>query len=288
MGSLQVACIPSTPLLQARLRDALGGPGAVAAFPDTSAALPTILRGEIRCTVVAIDVGSFDFALATLRVLQQSVPTHAVVAWCDRKALSTRQLLDIAQTGVAELVLRDVDDIRHVLGRILNSASQRSHARDIEVRIGSKIPNAMRPLFRFMLEHAHQSMEVHRIASAFGITRQTLRNRLVQHRLPLPRTFMTWCRLLVAGSLLEESGHTLESVAWQLDFNSGHHLGTVLRRYTGTGVAEMRGRGVASFVEASFRTVLRGRDPRSPAFDDDDEDRGDHVLASLPGESAGD
>jgi AraC-like DNA-binding protein len=68
---------------------------------------------------------------------------------------------------------------------------------------------------------------------------------------------MTWCRLLVAGSLLQEPGHTLDSVALQLDFSSGHHLGTVLRRYVGAGVAEMRaGCGVAEAIEAAFRHAL--------------------------------
>jgi AraC-like DNA-binding protein len=256
VSSLRVACIPGTPLLQARLRDAVGSPGAVSAFPDASAALPSILRGEIRCTVVAVDTENVASALAMLRVLQQLVPSHAVVAWCDRRALTTRQLLDIAQAGVAELVLRDVDDIRHVLGRILSAAAQRSHSLDIEARLGPHVAAAIRPVFRFMLEHANQAMDVDRVAAAFGITRQTLRNRLLQHRMPLPRTFMTWCRLLVAGSLLQESGHTLDSVAWQLDFNSGHHLGTVLRRYAGAGVVEMRSAGVSSAVEAAFRAAL--------------------------------
>lgn len=275
MSSLRVACIPGTPLLQARLRDAVGESGAVVAFPDTSSALPSILRGEIRCTVVAVDTDGAQSALSILRVLQQLVPSHAVVAWCDRRAVNTRTLLDIAQAGVAELVLRDVDDMKHVLGRILSSAAQRSHSLDIELRLGSCVPDAMRPVFRFLLEHAHQAMDVDRVSAAFGITRQTLRNRLIQHRMPLPRTFMTWCRLLVAGSLLQESGHTLDSVAWQLDFNSGHHLGTVLRRYAGSGVAEMRAAGVSAAVESAFRAALSGHQDEECDFDGE--------LADVPG-----
>jgi AraC-like DNA-binding protein len=236
---------------------------------------------------VDVDTASFQTGLSTLRVLQQSVPSHAVVAWCDRRA-TTRQLVDIAQAGVAELVLRDVDDIRHVLGRILNSAAQRSHALDIDVRLGVHVPDPMRPLFRFMLEHAHQPMDVERVAAGFGITRQTLRNRLIQHRMPLPRTFMTWCRLLVAGSLLQESGHTLDSVAWQLDFNSGHHLGTVLRRYAGAGVAEMRESGVAEAVECAFRAALMARSPRERDHEGEGPDEPPVLMASLPERAARD
>jgi hypothetical protein len=137
---------------------------------------------------------------------------------------------------------------------------------------------------------------VDRVAAAFGITRQTLRNRLIQHRMPLPRTFMTWCRLLVAGSLLQESGHTLDSVAWQLDFNSGHHLGTVLRRYAGAGVVEMRSAGVSSAVEAAFRAALSGAGADPLEYESDLTNAAAHppakmlnsASASLPQRFAGD
>ncbi len=256
MGKLRVACVPAHPLLLARLRDALGGPEGVQSFPDTSAALPSILRGDIHCTVVAMDGRGFADGLQTIRIVMQATPSHAVVAWCDRATLSTRQLLDVAQAGVAEMVLRDVDDLRHVLERILASATQRSHAHRIEHRFGDRIPMSLRPIFRFGLEQAHASADVDRVAAAFGITRQTLRNRFVQHGLPLPRTFLTWCRLLVAASLLEERGHTLDSVGLQLDFSSGHHLGTVLKRYVGAGVSEMRDSSVVATVDAAFRSAL--------------------------------
>ena len=70
--------------------------------------------------------------------------------------------------------------------------------------------------------------------------------------MPLPRKFITWCRLLVASSLLQENGHTLDSVGWQLDFGSGHHLGTVMRRYVGINVSEMRISGISDAVESAF------------------------------------
>ena len=278
MGRLRVACIPAHPLLLARLHDAVGAPAFVQAFPDSAAALPSILRGDVQCTVVALDGRGFADSLQTIRVITHATPSHAVVAWCDRSSLTTRQLLDVAQAGVTEMVLRDVDDLRHVLARILSSAFQRSHAHRIENRHLARIPNALRPVFRFALEQAHATTDVDRVAAAFGITRQTLRNRFVQHRMPLPRTFLTWCRLLVAASLLEERGHTLDSVAFQLDFSSGHHLGTVLKRYVGTGVSGMRNSSVVVTVDAAFEAALEA------AFDGASA----RVAHSFPDDSARD
>lgn len=270
-ANFRVACIPESVLLQARLRDALGAPGRVVSFPDTAAALPAILRGEIRCTVIAVEPQSFVRAVETIRVLRHATPSHAVVAWVEMKAFSARQLLDIAQAGVAELVLRDVDDLRHVLARILSSATLRTHVVQIDQRLSSTIPVPVRALFRFALEQAHQNVDIVQVAAAFGITRQTLRNRLVQHGLPLPRTFVTWCRLLVAASMLDESGHTLDSVGWQLDYSSGQHLGVVLRRYVGSGIAELRDAGVFASVESAFLSTLRAARkprPRTTRLDD--------------------
>ena len=68
--------------------------------------------------------------------------------------------------------------------------------------------------------------------------------------------FLTWCRLLVAGALLDERGRSLDSVAGQLDFPSGHGLGMVLRRYLGSGINALRHSQVSATVESAFRVAL--------------------------------
>ncbi len=215
-----------------------------------------MLRGEIDATVVAVDSQQSEVALRTIRQLRAASPTHAVIAWCELRSSPSRLLLDIAQAGVTELVLRDVEDMQHVLPRVLTAAIQRSTARQLDDRFGPLIAAPMRPLFRFALEHAHEPLTVDEVASTFGITRRTLRNRLVEHRLPRPRVFLTWCRLLVAGGMLDERARSLDSVAGQLDFPSGHGLGMVLRRYLGAGITALRDGQVSAAIECAFRTAL--------------------------------
>lgn len=256
MNGFEVACIPQSPLLVARLRAAVGKGGGVHQFPDGAAALLPIVRGDIDATVVAVDGANNDHALRTIRQLRDAVPTHAIIAWCELRTSPSRLLLDIAQAGVTELVLRDVEDMQHVLARVLASATQRSTARQIDDRLKELIAVPMRPLFRFALEHAHESLGVDEVSATFGITRRTLRNRMVEHRLPGPRVFLTWCRLLVAGALLDERGRSLDSVAGQLDFPSGHGLGMVFRRYLGSGINALRDRQVSATVECAFRSAL--------------------------------
>ncbi len=256
MSGFVVACIPESPVLSARLRAAVGAQGKVQQFREASPAIVHVLRGEVDATVVAIGATDTEGSLRTIRQLRAAAPTHAIVAWCELRQPPSRLLLDIAQADVTELILRDVEDMQHVLARVLASAVQRSTARRLDDRLRELIAHPVRPLFRFALEHAHESLSVDEVAATFGVTRRTLRNRMVEHCLPRPRVFLTWCRLLVAGGLLDERGRSLDSVAGQLDFPSGHGLGMVLRRYLGSGITVLRGGTVSVTVEQAFRAAL--------------------------------
>ena len=265
MTEFGVACIPVSPTLLARLQDAVSKPGRVLQFPGAAAALPSIVAGEVDATVVAVSANDFEFALCAIRLLLEAVPTHAVLAWCEMRDLSTRQLLDVAQAGVTELVLRDVDDMPFALKHVLSAASQRSLARRIEDRLAPSLPPRLRPLFRYALEHAHESLSVDAVSAVFGVNRRTLHNRLVDRACPAPRVFLTWCRLLIAASLLDERGRSLESVANQLDFPSGHGLGMVFQRYVGRGITTLRQEHVSYATEEAFRAALVQTQPSSPS-----------------------
>jgi AraC-like DNA-binding protein len=183
-----------------------------------------------------------------------------MVAWCEIRSLSSRQLLELASLSITDLLFRDITDSRHTLAQILSSAVQRTSARQLDSRLSSILPDSIRPLFVMGLERASEPLDVERAAAAFGVTRRTLRNRLVYHGLPRPQSFLVWCRLLVAGTLLDERGRTLDSVALQLNFSTGQNLGAALRRYVGATITSLRQGDVGPTVEAEFRRiVVRGR-----------------------------
>jgi AraC-like DNA-binding protein len=176
------------------------------------------------------------------------------------RSLSSRQLLDIAEFSIADLSFRGITDSRHALAQLLSSALQRAKARQLDSRLSALLPDSIRPIFVMGLERASEPLDVERAAAAFGVTRRTLRNRLVFHGLPRPQTFLVWCRLLVAATLLDERGRTLDSVALQLNFSTGQNLGAALRRYVGATITLLRQGDVGPTVEAEFRRiVVRGR-----------------------------
>lgn len=238
------------------MRGALSAYSALEPFSDVSALAEAIRGGGISATVVIVDAATFETAEAALRRIHASFAAHPLVAYYDPRGLTPRHLLALAQSGVADLVQLDVDDSRHVFGRIIESATRVSHAKTLTELLIADIPHPLRSVFTFALEHAGRRMDVPELAAALGISKRTLAYRLERYGLPTPRVFLTWCQLLVAALLLDERGRTLDSVAGQLNFSGGHALGGVFFRYLGCGVMTLREHGVLDEVVAGFRMAL--------------------------------
>jgi hypothetical protein len=259
-----VACFPADKALVARMRGALGSYTALQPFSTVLPLVEAIRGGTIAATVVIIDERSFESNEAVLRRIHAGFPSHPLVAYYNPRGLTPRHLLALARTGVSDLIQLDVDDGRHVFGRILDSAERTTHSQILCDRLSTDIPAAMRDVLRYALEHAGKSMNVAELASALGIHKRTLTWRLGHHRLPPARRLIFWCRLLVASLLLDEPGRTLDSVATQLNIRDGHVLGNMFFRYLNRGVAALRADGVSEEVIAAFRREIRTRSASLP------------------------
>lgn len=256
MTDRSIACFPASKALLARLRDALGPTATLTPFTDVAPLIHAIRHGRIQLSIVTIDLDSFEQITAMLRRIHVAFPSHPLVGYYHARALTARHLLELAHCGVVELVQAEVDDSRHVLGRILESAVRISHVQTLSDALLDDIPVPVRPIFLYAIEHAGRSMKVPELCAALGVSKRTLSYRLQLHGAPSARLFLTWCRLLVAGLLLNDAGRTLDAVADQLNFPSGHALGNLLARYFGRGVDALRTDGISREVIAAFRTAL--------------------------------
>lgn len=217
--------------------------------------LVAVSTGRVALTVIEANGGSNTIALVALRRLRESFPKHPVVAWCDIRAIAPHDLLAIARAGVQDLIRQDFDELRHVFARVVASATQRAISYRVLEELADMIPPRLQPLLAYVLEHSDEHLDRDGVAAVFGLSRRTLQNRLTEANLPPLRPFLTWCRLLVATALLDEPGHTLDSVAAQLGFQDGPHLGVTLRRYTGTNITQLRARGAFREAIRSFQEV---------------------------------
>lgn len=246
------------------MRGALGGHSNLEPFSDLNLLTEAIRAGGVSATVVIVDLATFDKAEAALRRIHTSFESHPLVAYYDPRGLTPRHILTLAQSGITDLVQLDVDDSKLLFGKILDSAARVSHARTLVDLIGRDMPPAMRSVFAYALEHAGRSMDVPELAASLGLSKRTLAWRMAANRVPSPRIFLTWCRLLVAALLLNERGRTLDSVADQLDFSGGHSLGAVFFRYLGRGIQQLREEGVLDETLEAFRLALKGRKEDGP------------------------
>ena len=251
-----IAWVPAESSTVVRLRLIAPQGSTVLPFADEVALLPALTRGGIALTVVEAGGSTHELAVRTLRRVHDDFPQHPLIAWCDLNRMRSHELLEVARSGVQDIVRRDLDELRHAFTRILASATQRAISGQIAAALQDLVPRSLMPVLEYALERANQRLERNAVAAVFGVSRRTLHDRLINHRLPPTREFLTWCRVLVASALLDQRGHTLDSVAGQLDFSDGGVLGHVLRRYTGAGINKLRDGGVLDASLAAFRASI--------------------------------
>ena len=211
-------------------------------------------RGGSGGPSIVVDPGPLDEG--HLRRVHEDFPQHPLIAWCDLNRMKSHEVLEVAKSGAQDIVRRDLDELRHAFTRILASAAQRAVSVQIASELQDLVPRSLMPVLEFALERANQHLARNAVAAVFGVSRRTLHGRLIENRLPPTREFLTWCRLMVASALLDQPGHTLDSVAGQLDYGDGGVLGKSLRRYTGSGINKLRDGGVLDATMAAFRATV--------------------------------
>jgi AraC-like DNA-binding protein len=103
---------------------------------------------------------------------------------------------------------------------------------------------------RFAMDRVHQRLSAEHFATALGLSRPFLSERLKASGLPSAGHLLTWARLLHAGFWLEEPGRTGESVSRQLEYSSGAAFRRALKLYTGATPTEVARDGGLGFVLA--------------------------------------
>lgn len=275
LPELGIAWVPASSSTIVRLRGIAPPHSTIVAFQDESALVDALAKGGIALTVVEAGGSTHDLAVRALRRVHDAFPQHPLVAWCNFNTIRSSELLDVARSGVQDIVRHGLDEMRVSFARIFASATQRAVGAQVSHLLEDVVPLRVRPILEYALEHADEPLDRDTVAAVFGISPRTLHDRLTAAGLPSPHRFLLWCRLLVASALLNQPGHTLVSVAGQLGFTGGHNLGNRLRRYTGQGISGLRQGGALEATVAAFREALSA-------------DRADPLGNSLPAPSSAD
>jgi AraC-like DNA-binding protein len=241
---------------RARLQEALRGQAAVR-FCDRQEELVALVDNDL-VSVLVLDVRDRDGAstLPTVIRIRTGYPSVPVVLYFALGPDASQDIKNFVRAGVNELVFRDFTDLRIPLRAAITTAQDHCSAKAILQELEPVVPDAVRPIMQYCLENARRSMTVEQVATAFGVHRKTLVERLTSVGFPAPSAVISWCRILVAARLLEDPGRSIEQVALVLDFPSGTSMRNMVRRYTGLRPYEVRENGGMRCVLHAFKRQI--------------------------------
>lgn len=162
-------------------------------------------------------------------------PTIPAVALLGAEPASAEALLRIGNAGVTRLV-----DVRQPAGwsrlrRILASEATRASDRYALGRIRADLGEATAEVWGFfeaLFTASVRVSTVRELARRIDVLPSTLMSRFFRARLPAPKRYLAYARLLRAARLFEDPGHSIADVANTLEYSSpqsfGRHVRTLL------------------------------------------------------------
>ncbi len=223
-------------------------------------------RGPINVVVFDLYVdGRADFE--RVRQLRVRVPRAALVAYIDVTRERAKDMFDAGRCGIDVLVVADESDSPHQLAALLDQAEARSVASLLKPHV-SGLRSVVRDAVMLSVTRAHERLTPDSLARLMAVSRRLLSKRLEGAQLPPPHQMLTWGRLIVASSMLEDGSRSADGVASALDFPSGSAFRNTCQRYLGCTPHQIRLRGGASWV---IQELLVNREKRRDISDGEDD-----------------
>ena len=251
-----VAGLVYEPTARARLQEALRGQATIR-FCERQEELVALVANDL-VSVVIVDVRDRESVstLTTVRRIRGGYPSVPIVLYCGLGPDTSRDVLEFARAGVNDLVIRGLDDLRLPLRSAILAAQDHCSAKTVLRELEGCIPAGVLPIVQYCLENGRRGLTVTQVATALGVHRKTLVDRLSAAGFPSPSAVISWCRLLVAARLLEDPGRSIEQVALVLDFPSGTSMRNMVKRYTGLRPVEVRENGGVRCILHAFKREI--------------------------------
>jgi len=162
-------------------------------------------------------------------------PTVPTVALLGNEPATAESLLHLGNAGVTRIV--DVRSpagwhrLRELLGSEARLEVDRRALAAIRAELGDVTADGWR-FFEALFVSSDRVGTVRELACRMGVLPSTLMSRFFRARLPSPKRYLAFARLLRASHLFADSGHSIADVANALEYSSpqsfGRHVQTVL------------------------------------------------------------
>lgn len=200
---------------------------------------------------------SGDLSIGMIDKLHSAYPFVPVVGYIDFSPKRVPDILAAAQAGAAEMILRDVDDLRIAALRILEAETTVDLTCRVKEVLNELVPVQLHDFFMYCVRYSAKGVTVDSAAIRLRRNRKTIANWLSSANLPSPHKIVGWGRVLTASRLLEDSSRSLEQVARELSFLSGTALRSMIKRYLGVNPEVVRQEGGFEYALPRFVSALK-------------------------------
>lgn len=250
----------------ARLRSAARDRYRFVPCEDWSSLTRACERGPVNVVVFDLYIdGRADFE--RVRQLRVRVPRAALVCYVDVTRERAREMFDAGRCGIDVLIIAEETDTPQMLGALLDQAEARSVSSLLKPRL-TGLRSVVRDAVMLSVTRAHERLTPDSLARLITVSRRLLSKRLEGAELPPPHQLLTWGRLIVAASMLEDGSRSADGVANSLDFPSGSAFRNTCQRYLGCTPHQIRQKGGAQWV---IQELLVNRDKRRQILDHSDD-----------------
>lgn len=189
-----------------------------------------------RAAAVMLSLGRYDADThpTVARMVREfpSIPTVAVLSSMDDQA--AQHALQLGQCGV-----RTVIDTRRAQGwQELRTLLQAQRHKDIRRRALAAVEREVgifhddgHLFFETLFLRSTAVTTTRQIARTLGVKASSLMSRFFRLRLPSPKRYLSFTRLMIAAQLFENPGLSIANVANDLDYSSPQSFGRHVRTY---------------------------------------------------------
>jgi AraC-like DNA-binding protein len=178
-----------------------------------------------------------------MHAVVQEFPSVPTVALLGPDPAPAESLLHLGNAGVTRLV--DVRSpagwtrLRQLLGTEASNDADRAALLRVRDELGD-VPEDCWTFFEALFTTSDRVHTVRELARRIGVLPSTLMSRFFRARLPSPKRYLAYARLLRAARLFEDPGHSVADVANALEYSSPQSFGRHVRTLLGMTAGEFR------------------------------------------------
>jgi len=178
-----------------------------------------------------------------MHAVVQEFPSVPTVVLLGPEPASAESLLHLGNAGVTRLI--DVRSpagwtrLRTLLGSEAMQDADRVALGAIREELGD-LPEDCWTFFEALFTTSDRVGTVRELARRIGVLPSTLMSRFFRARLPAPKRYLAFARLLRAARLFEDPGHSVADVANALEYSSPQSFGRHVRTLLGMTAGEFR------------------------------------------------